>query len=132
MRAIQCTALVDIMAPSTLDRKSSTTPLESSRRCYRMEPIMASPYSTGRGRTWWQLFYHELQETRTDSDVEEAIRTGNNAFLGWTSRQGEECGDFPVFEAKPLTLVFQEVSLAKGGTGPVQFQYSNAVHGPEG
>ena len=77
-------------------------------------------------------FYHELQETRTDSDVEEAIRTGNNTFLGWTSRQGEECGDFPVFEAKPLTLVFQEVSLAKGGTGPAQFQYSNAVHGPEG
>src|SRR5262249_36550039 len=43
-------------------------------------------------------FYHELQEARTDPDVEDAIRTGSNAFLGWTSRQGEECGDFPVFE----------------------------------
>jgi hypothetical protein len=77
-------------------------------------------------------FYHELQEARTDPDVEDAIRTGDNSFLGWTSRQGEECGDFPVFEANPLRLVFHEVSLEKGGTAPVQFQYSNAVHGPEG
>jgi hypothetical protein len=77
-------------------------------------------------------FYHELQEARTDPDVEDAIRTSDDSFLGWTSRQGEECGDFPVFEAKPLTLVFQEVSLENGGTAPVQFQYSNAVHGPEG
>lgn len=77
-------------------------------------------------------FYHELQEARTDPDVEDAIRTNDNSFLGWTSRQGEECGDFPVFEANPLTLVFQEVSIDKGGTAPVQFQYSNAVHGPEG
>ena len=54
-------------------------------------------------------------------------------FLGWTSKQGEECGDFPVFEAAKLTMVFQEVKLATGaGTVPVQFQYSNHVHGPEG
>ncbi len=82
-------------------------------------------------------FYHELNEARTDADVEDAIRAGNNPnatkFLGWTSRQGEECGDFPVFEANPLTLVFQEVPLTNGnGTVPVQFQYSDAVHGPEG
>jgi hypothetical protein len=36
-------------------------------------------------------------------------------FLGWTSAQGEDCGDFPVFEAKPLTRVFKEVPLAAGG-----------------
>jgi hypothetical protein len=49
------------------------------------------------------------------------------------SRQGEECGDFPVFEANPLTLVFQEVPKSDGtGSVPVQFQYSVAVHGPEG
>ena len=82
-------------------------------------------------------FYHELNEARTDADVEDAIRAGNDPtavkFLGWTSSQGEECGDFPVFEANPLTQVFQEVSLADGsGTVPVQFQYSDAVHGPEG
>ena len=82
-------------------------------------------------------FYHELNEARTDADVEDAIKAGNDPtatkFLGWTSRQGEECGDFPVFEANPLTLVFQEVSLTTGsGKVPIQFQYSNAAHGPEG
>jgi len=82
-------------------------------------------------------FYHELNEARTDPDVEDAIRAGNDPsavkYLGWTSSQGEECGDFPVFEANPLTQVFQEVRLADGsGTAPVQFQYSDAVHGPEG
>ena len=82
-------------------------------------------------------FYHELNEARTDPDVEDAIRAGNDPnavrFLGWTSQQGEECGDFPVFEANPLSQVFQEVPLTNGkGTVPVQFQYSNAVEGPEG
>lgn len=82
-------------------------------------------------------FYHELNEARTDPDVEDAIRAGNDPgatkFLGWTSKQGEECGDFPVFEANPLSQIFQEVKLADGsGTVPVQFQYSDAVHGPEG
>ena len=82
-------------------------------------------------------FYHELNEARTDADVEDAIRAGSDPsatkFLGWTSQQGEECGDFPVFEANPLTKVFQEVKLTDGsGTAPVQFQYSDAAHGPEG
>jgi hypothetical protein len=79
-------------------------------------------------------FYHELNEARTDPDVEDSIRTGQDGFLGWTSAQGEECGDFPIDEASNnLALVFQEVKLADGsGTVPVQFQYSNAVHGPEG
>jgi hypothetical protein len=82
-------------------------------------------------------FYHELNEARTDPDVEDAIRAGDDPsavrFLGWTSQQGEECGDFPVFEANPLSQVFQEVPLTNGnGTVPVQFQYSNAVEGPEG
>jgi hypothetical protein len=80
-------------------------------------------------------FYHELNEARTDPDVEDAIRAGNHPnainFLGWTSAQGEECGDFPVFEANPLTEVFQEVHLSKGSAKvPVQFQYSDADHGP--
>src|SRR6266851_1807024 len=80
-------------------------------------------------------FYHELNEARTDPDVEDAIRAGNDPnavnFLGWTSQQGEECGDFPVFEANPLTQVFQEVTLAdNSGTVPIQFQYSDVDHGP--
>jgi hypothetical protein len=80
-------------------------------------------------------FYHELNEARTDPDVEDAIRAGNDPnainLLGWTSAQGEECGDFPVFEANPLTQVFQEVPLTSGGgTAPVQLQYSDADHGP--
>src|SRR5262249_58733940 len=80
-------------------------------------------------------FYHELNEARTDPDVDDAIRAGNDPsatqFLGWVSSQGEECGDFPVFEANPLTEVFQEVELSdQSGTVPVQFQYSDADHGP--
>jgi hypothetical protein len=82
-------------------------------------------------------FYHELNEARTDPDVEDAIRAGNDPtaanFLGWTSSQGEECGDFPVFESDPLSKVFKEVKLTNGnGTVPIQFQYSDDVHGPEG
>jgi hypothetical protein len=83
-------------------------------------------------------FYHELNEARTDADVEDAIRAGNspnaNSFLGWVSDQGEEIGDFPVSEAGGnLTEVFQEVELTdKSGTVPIQFMYSDAVHGPEG
>jgi hypothetical protein len=81
-------------------------------------------------------FYHELNEVRTDPDVEVAIRTNTvGGVIGWNSDDGEECGDFPVFEAGDagnLGLVFQEVQVAGGRIVPVQFQYSDAVHGPEG
>jgi len=83
-------------------------------------------------------FYHELNEARTDADVEDAIRAGNSpnadSFLGWVSAQGEECGDFPVSEAGGnLTKVFQQVELTdNSGMVPIQFMYSDAVHGPEG
>lgn len=76
-------------------------------------------------------FYHELQEARTDPDVEDAIRTNNSNFIGWNSDQGEEIGDFPVFEADPLQEVFKEVPLVGGGTVPIQLMYSNRVNGPE-
>jgi hypothetical protein len=80
-------------------------------------------------------FYHELNEARTDPDVEDAIKAGNDPSaaqcLGWVSSEGEECGDFPVAEANPLSQVFQEVELTdQSGTVPVQFQYSDADHGP--
>ena len=76
-------------------------------------------------------FYHELQEARTDPDVEDAIRTQNLNFIGWNSDQGEEIGDFPVFEANPLQEVFKEVPLVNGDTVPIQLVYSNRVNGPE-
>jgi hypothetical protein len=77
--------------------------------------------------------YHELNEFRTDPDVDQAITQGNNDLLGWVSRQGRECGDQPIFVATSLNEVFQEVTAEDGGPRiPVQFMYSNAVHGAEG
>lgn len=81
--------------------------------------------------------YHELNEARTDPDVQDAIRhAGDPAaerYLGWTSDRGEECGDYPIDESRDLSTIVREVTLTDGsGTVPVQFQYSNAVHGPEG
>ncbi len=79
-------------------------------------------------------FYHELQEARTDADVDDAATSPlGMRVLGWTSDTGNEIGDYPIAEAKSLLQVFQEVPLADGsGTVPVQLCYSNAVHGPEG
>jgi len=81
-------------------------------------------------------FYHELNEFRTDPDVQDAILAGDDPdgerFLGWMSTQGEEIGDFPIAAADPLTEVFKEVNVGAGVRVPVQFQFSNAVHGPEG
>jgi hypothetical protein len=77
--------------------------------------------------------YHELNEFRTDADVKDAIESANNDFLGWMSRQGRECGDQPIAVATALSEVFQEVLAADGGGRiPVQFMYSNRVHGAEG
>jgi hypothetical protein len=79
-------------------------------------------------------FYHELNEFRTDADVDDAIKTNNNDFLGWMSRQGEEIGDNPISASHGLlNRVFAEVKLTgKKRTVPVQFMYSNFVHGAEG
>ena len=77
--------------------------------------------------------YHELNEFRTDADVKDAIESGNNDLLGWMSRQGRECGDQPIFVATALSQVFQEVLTADATMRvPVQFMYSNRVHGAEG
>lgn len=82
--------------------------------------------------------YHELQETRTDPDVEDAIRLGSapgaDRLLGWYSPRGGEIGDIPMAEARgDLGLVMREVPLADGtGTVPIQLLWSNAVDGPEG
>jgi hypothetical protein len=82
-------------------------------------------------------FYHELQEARTDADVEDVNRTGNQTLLGWYAPGGSdgiagEIGDTPLEEAgADLSKVMQEVPLADGsGSVPVQLMWSNAVHGP--
>ena len=82
--------------------------------------------------------YHELQETRTDPDVEDAIRLGSapgaDRLLGWYSPRGGEIGDIPMAEAGgQLDRVMKEVPLTDGsGTVPIQLMWSNAVGGPEG
>jgi hypothetical protein len=77
-------------------------------------------------------FYHELNEARTDPDVEDAIRTGDRSRLGWYSARGGEIGDIPVTEAgTSLALVFTEIELADGsGAVPVQLMWSNQDGGP--
>jgi hypothetical protein len=79
--------------------------------------------------------YHELNEARTDPDVGDVINGGSINLLGWNSRRGQECGDFPVEEAfgagKP-GLVMNEVAIDGNQIVPIQLQYSNFVHGPEG
>jgi hypothetical protein len=86
-------------------------------------------------RPWKNIaaaFYHELNEARTDPDVEEAIRTGDSAWLGWYSARGGEIGDIPVKEAGTnLALVFRDVDLADGsGAVPVQLMWSNKDDAP--
>jgi hypothetical protein len=77
--------------------------------------------------------YHEINEFRTDADVNDAIQHNSNDFLGWTSRRGQEVGDQPIFAATNLNQVFKEVKAATSSRRiPVQFMYSNAVHGAEG
>lgn len=77
--------------------------------------------------------YHELNEFRTDADVNDAIQENSNDLLGWMSRSGRECGDQPIFATPSLKLIFKEVAATTSTKKiPVQFMYSNAVHGAEG
>jgi len=77
--------------------------------------------------------YHELNEARTDPDVEEAIRTGKLAWIGWNSNHGEEIGDFPIRAAgSDLTSVFRKVPVdGPPGVAPIQLMWSNRIHGAE-
>jgi hypothetical protein len=77
-------------------------------------------------------FYHELNEARTDADVEDVNRTGNAGALGWYSQTGQgEIGDLPINEATDIHEVFIEVALADGtGTVPIQLMWSNSDSGP--
>ena len=76
--------------------------------------------------------YHELIESQTDPDVGDAIRLNDGRFLGFNSRFGQEIGDQPI-AANSLDKVFKEVLTMPGPKPtPMQFIYSNAVHGAEG
>jgi hypothetical protein len=77
-------------------------------------------------------FYHQLNEARTDPDVEDAIRTGDSSRLGWYSAQGGEVGDIPAIHGgTSLALVFTEIELADGsGAVPVQLMWSNKDDAP--
>jgi hypothetical protein len=78
-------------------------------------------------------FYHELNEARTNPDVEQVNATGNGALLGWYSQPGQgEIGDLPITLCRGnLELVFKEVLLANGnGTVPIQLMWSNRANGP--
>ncbi|MBI1761950.1 MAG: hypothetical protein HYR56_10990 [Acidobacteria bacterium] len=76
--------------------------------------------------------YHELIESQTDPDVGDAIRQGDRRFIGFNSGRGQEIGDQPI-SANSLDKVFKEVLTLPGPRPtPVQFMYSNAVHGAEG
>jgi hypothetical protein len=93
-------------------------------------PVFDAPWKNVVG-----TLYHEMNEFRTDADVREAIETGEDGLLGWMGEQGE-IGDQPIAAAGTagsLSLVFQEIlSSAGGGRVPVQYLFSNAVHGAEG
>ena len=84
------------------------------------------------GQPWKNVaatFYHQLNEARTDPDVEDAIRTGDRTRLGWYSPRGGEIGDIPIRQAG--ATVFQDVELADGsGAVPVQLMWSNRHAAP--
>jgi hypothetical protein len=74
--------------------------------------------------------YHELNEARTDPDVEGVNRGGNRSLLGWYSDKGGEIGDIPIQVAQDIHTVFAEVPLQSGQTAPIQLMWSNAAGGP--
>jgi hypothetical protein len=76
--------------------------------------------------------YHELIEFQTDPDVNDAIQQNDRRFIGYNSNRGQEIGDQPL-SANSLDRVFKEVLTMPGPKAtPVQFMFSNAVHGAEG
>jgi hypothetical protein len=76
--------------------------------------------------------YHELIESQTDPDVNDAIRLSDRRFIGFNSRFGQEIGDQPL-KANSTDKVFKEVLTLPGPRStPMQFMFSNAVHGAEG
>jgi hypothetical protein len=81
-------------------------------------------------------FYHELNEARTDPDVEDAANaaSGGEQYLGWYSLKDGEIGDIPMDEAgADLSTVMVQVPLADGsGDVPIQLMWSNDAGAPQG
>lgn len=76
--------------------------------------------------------YHELIESQTDPDVNDAIHQHDVHFIGFNSKSGQEIGDQPL-SSNSLDRVFKEVMTLPGPRPtPVQLLFSNAVHGAEG
>jgi hypothetical protein len=71
------------------------------------------------------VFYHELNEFRTDCDADAGL-------AGWYNDADGEIGDIPIYEADGnFASVIMNVALADGtGIVPVQLMYSNKDHGP--
>jgi hypothetical protein len=94
----------------------------------------------GFGTPWKNVvatFYHELNEARTDLDVEDANTTPNGEKkLGWYSfnPKGGEIGDIPMnLAGADLSKIMVEVQLADGsGLVPIQLLWSDYTHAPEG
>jgi hypothetical protein len=87
------------------------------------------------GQPWKNVvatFYHELNEARTDADVEDVNATNDEKLLGWYSQTGQgEIGDLPINACGGnLELVFKEVALADGTMVPIQLMWSNLASGP--
>jgi hypothetical protein len=90
------------------------------------------------GASWKNIaatFYHELNEARTDPDVEDANMTpAGERHLGWYSLKEGEIGDIPMNQAgADLSTVMVEVPLADGtGNVPIQLMWSDDAGGPQG
>jgi hypothetical protein len=75
--------------------------------------------------------YHELNEARTDPDIEDIIRGGPDSLAGWYSPKQGEIGDIPINVAASLSMVMKEIKLADGSdTVPIQLMWSNKDRGP--
>lgn len=72
--------------------------------------------------------YHQLCEFRTNPDVLDAIHAKDNDYLGWVSRDGEECCDALLVSGGDA---FAEVLVPGSRAIPIQVVYSNRVHGAE-
>lgn len=78
------------------------------------------------------VLYHELQETRTDPNIEEAIKYNRRSLLGWYNiKGGGEVNDIPMLLAKAdVWKSMREIEI-DGHLYPYQLLWSNRVNGPE-
>jgi hypothetical protein len=104
--------------------------------------VVWSDGSTGIPVPGWQgwenvvaTLYHELQETRTNPDVDRAVRSGDSRFIGWNTDpvdgpDGPDCreiADLPlILNNAQRYAAFARVSVAGQPTPvPIQLMWSN-------